>query len=134
MMVKTFLILFCIFFTVHCKLKFVATLHRHGARTPNKFYKTGYWPEGQAQLTEFGKFQLYELGQEYRKRYILNESEAVRDFFPKEINFATKGDFLVLSSPKERAFESFTYLYQGLFGNSSIELQTVKIYDDQDMF
>jgi hypothetical protein len=69
-------------------------------------------------LTDLGKAQLKNLGQIYRRRYILSESEELKGFFPIEPNSSNVNDFFVLSSPIERTYESFLSLYNGLFNSS----------------
>ena len=56
-------------------LKFVQILFRHGDRNPNRPWgpndpnPESAWPQGWGQLTDLGKRQLYELGQQTKKRY-----------------------------------------------------------------
>lgn len=56
------------------KMVLLSALHRHGERTPERFYPNDphahdYWPRGVGQLTNEGKLEEYELGQFLRKTY-----------------------------------------------------------------
>ncbi|KAG1714103.1 Testicular acid phosphatase [Nymphon striatum] len=56
------------------KIALISAVHRHGARTPAKFYPHDphahdYWPRCTGQLTNEGKRQEYELGLFFRKQY-----------------------------------------------------------------
>ena len=56
-------------------LKFVQILFRHGDRNPNRPWgpqdpnPESAWPQGWGQLTNLGKAQLYQLGEQTRHRY-----------------------------------------------------------------
>ncbi|CAM1314518.1 Uncharacterised protein r2_g2512 [Pycnogonum litorale] len=72
----TKILLLCVIVLQLCdsKLILLTVIHRHGDRTPIKFYPTDphqndYWPRGFGQLTNQGKMQEYELGKFMRRRY-----------------------------------------------------------------
>ncbi|XP_039288747.1 prostatic acid phosphatase isoform X1 [Nilaparvata lugens] len=103
-------------------LKLVIVVHRHGERTPTRFYKNDpysnvekYWPEGLGQLTTGGKSQMYKVGQLLRKRYF------------KHIPKFSVDTVRVFSSDADRCLMSAGTLLAGMFPPTTDQQWTTDI-------
>lgn len=91
------------------KLVFALDLIRHGDRTPtSRIPKVDYyWPEGLGQLTATGMRQEYEMGMEFRKRYVEQQH-----LLPEKYQYGT---VYVRSTDYERTLMSAHSLLTGLY-------------------
>lgn len=89
----------------HSKLLMLVSMHRHGARTTEKFFNSAWFPLGKKQLTPLGEIQMKDLGNYYRTRYFSDLSFSERDY-P-----------IYISSPLKRALDSAKNVYTGLYPN-----------------
>lgn len=91
-------------------LRFVQILFRHGDRNPNRPWgpqdpnPESVWPQGWGQLTNLGKAQLYQLGEQTKRRYAGFLSE---DYKNEEI--------YVRSTGRDRALMSAQCFLAGLY-------------------
>jgi len=91
-------------------LKFVQILFRHGDRNPNRPWgpndpnPESTWPQGWGQLTDLGKEQLYELGEQTRKLYA--------EFLSKDYK---NEEIYVRSTGRDRALMSAQCFLAGLY-------------------
>jgi len=91
-------------------LKFVQILFRHGDRNPNRPWgpqdpnPESVWPQGWGQLTNLGKAQLYQLGEQTRHRYA--------GFLSREYK---NEELYVRSTGRDRALMSAQCFLAGLY-------------------
>lgn len=109
------------------ELQFVAVVYRHGDRAPIKpypkdpYYADSSWPNGWGQLTNLGKFQLFELGKWFRNRYCR--------FLPRDYRPC---DIYVLASDCDRtliaAYSNLAGLYEEWMKDNKVrELEWIAI-------
>ena len=91
-------------------LKLVIVYNRHGARSPIKLYKKGYFSVGKGELTLTGQEMMYELGKKLKRDYIKKES-----YLPKVMNEKETESIYLISSEKSRTWRSLLYLMDGLY-------------------
>lgn len=91
------------------KLVMLLSMHRHGARSTEKFFNHTWFPVGKKQLTPLGEAQMQSLGSFYRTNYWsqLYSSEN-RNEYP-----------IYISSPIKRSVDSAKHVYRGLFPNKN---------------
>jgi len=95
---------------LYSKLHMLISMHRHGARSPEKFFNSSWFPLGKKQLTPLGKVQMQNLGHFYRTKY----------FESLQMNESTRTYPIYISSPVKRCIESAKSLYLGLYPDESI--------------
>ena len=95
--------------SLRSKLLMLVSIHRHGARSPEKFFNATWFPEGRKQLTPLGVHQMQNLGFFYRNRY----------FNQLSITNNPKTYPVYISSPLKRTLESAKNVYKGLFPNEN---------------
>jgi len=83
----------------------IVTVTRHGARTPNNDAVKLDWTSnlGKSELTDFGRFQQYLLGQTLRHEY--------PQLFDKPL---TSQEYFLRSSKKPRTIDSALYFFKGI--------------------
>lgn len=125
---KIFLISFFFFFifmSTQSKLVMLLSMHRHGARSTEKFFNHEWFPIGKKQLTPLGESQMKVLGSFYRDKY-----------FPLLVN-SDREIPIYISSPIKRCLDSAKHVYQGLFPNENnylyneIEVEFIKGWNFQ---
>ena len=94
--------------SIRSKLLMLVSIHRHGARSPEKFFNATWFPEGRKQLTPLGVHQMQNLGSFYRNRYFSQLSIANSKTYP-----------IYISSPLKRTLESAKNVYKGLYPNET---------------
>ena len=104
-------ILFIFFMSLNSKLHMLISMHRHGARSPKKFFNSSWFPLGKMQLTPIGKIQMQNLGHFYRTKY----------FESLKMNENTRTYPLYISSPVKRCLDSAKNLYLGLYPDETIK-------------
>ena len=102
-----FFIIFLLLF-LSCRLILVVSIHRHGARTPEKYFNKSWFSVGKKQLTPLGVDQMISLGTFYRTKYmpLLTNSEN------PHLNP------IYISSPIKRTIDSAKNVYIGLNGGN----------------
>lgn len=96
-------------FSMHSKLLMLVSMHRHGARSPEKYYNATWFPIGKKQLTPLGAHQMQALGSFYRTKY----------FSQLSMSESSKNYPIYISSPLQRTFDSAKNVYRGLYPNES---------------
>ncbi|OMJ68713.1 hypothetical protein SteCoe_33767 [Stentor coeruleus] len=99
---------------VYSELVYFVEVARHGARGPSNFmpWDQGRWPSGESALTPEGMRQHYLIGQYLRFRYITNN--------PFLSNTYNQSELLLVSSTKDRAYQSLQSQILGLYPNQTI--------------
>lgn len=106
-------------------LKLLQIIHRHGDRTPisfspkDPFKDENYWPEGIGELTNIGKYRLWQLG--------INIQSWYKEFLVKNIH--SPKNIYVRSSLQHRCIQSAAHLLAGIYppGKSHIDLHDYKL-------
>lgn len=106
------------------KLIFALDLVRHGDRTPtHEILKAPYhWKEGLGELTEKGKQQEYQLGVQFRQKYI-NQYHLLPQTYTSNAMYVRSTDF-------NRTIASAKSLLQGLYPRAVISVNTIPTLED----
>uniref|UniRef100_A0AC34RP74 Acid phosphatase n=1 Tax=Panagrolaimus sp. JU765 TaxID=591449 RepID=A0AC34RP74_9BILA len=94
------------------KLLLVTTIWRHGQRNPVHIFegdinKASDFPEGFGEITRYGMLQLYQLGEQLRKRYVIGLPLLSSAYLPQEI--------FIHSANVNRSLVSAQCVAQGLY-------------------
>lgn len=90
------------------RLELLTIVHRHGERTPYKFFKNDpysdpkYWPDGEIQLIKTGRQRMYQLGKSIRENYNNFLEDNPRQVYAR-------------SSDADRCIESSELVLHGIF-------------------
>lgn len=112
---------------VYSELVYFVEVARHGARGPSDFmpWDQGRWPYGESALTPEGMRQHYLIGKLLRSRYIKN--------LPFLSSIYKQDELLLVSSTKDRAYQSLQSQILGLYPNQTTSNKHATKYPPLDI-